>query len=96
MVTTPSIAAGTERQIREMLMSIVHSLVDHPDEAEIVLLNHPDGSTFRVHVHPADMARLIGNQGKTVNALRCIVGASGRKLGRHMTLDIIEEAGRLQ
>ena len=96
MASTSNITAEGEREIREMLLLVVRSLVDHPDQTEIILLSHSGGSIFCVHVHPGDVGKLIGNCGQTASALRCIVGASGRKLGRCLTLDIVQGASRLQ
>jgi len=96
MVSTSNITVEGERKIREMLLFVLRSLVNHSDVVEIVLLSHPEGSIFCVHAHPGDVSKLIGNGGKTARALRCIVGASGRKLGRRLTLDILQGAARLQ
>jgi predicted RNA-binding protein YlqC (UPF0109 family) len=75
-----------------MLLYVVRSLVNHPDDAEIILLSHPGGSIFCVHVDPGDVGKLMGNYGQTASALRCIAGASGRKAGRHPSLDIVQGA----
>jgi hypothetical protein len=96
MATTPSTAAGDEGEIREMLLYIVKALVDYPDDVEIVLLSNPGESIFRISVHPGDVAELIGNGGRMERALCCIVLASGRKLGRRLTIDIVQGASRLQ
>jgi len=61
-----------------MLLLIVRALVDHPVEAEILLLSHAKGSIFYSHAHPRDVTRLIGNCGQNVSALRCIVGSQWR------------------
>jgi predicted RNA-binding protein YlqC (UPF0109 family) len=95
MITTSNIPAEGDREIREMLLSVLRSLVNHPDVVEIVLLTYPEGSIFCIHAHPGDVSKLIGNGGKTARALQCIVGASGRKLGRRLTLDIVPGAARL-
>jgi len=79
-----------------MLLFVVRSLVDHPDQTEILLLPHQGGSTFSVHVHPEDLGKLIGNCGQTARALQIIVGASGTKLGQCFRLDIVQETSRLQ
>ena len=95
-VPTSGIVGRGDREIREMLLYTVRSLVNHPDDVEIVLVSNPEGSIFRIHTHPEDMSELIGRGGQTVRALRTIVGASGMKLGRRLTLDIVQESSRLQ
>ncbi len=96
MVTTPNNDAGAEREVREMLLYIVRALVDHPDEAGIILLSRPGDFIFCVHVHPDDVGRLIGNYGQSVSPLRCIVGITRRKLDQRFNRDIVQEASRLQ
>jgi predicted RNA-binding protein YlqC (UPF0109 family) len=79
-----------------MLLSIVRALVDHPRDAEVLLVSSPECSMFRVYAHREDVERLIGRGGHTARALQIIVSASGRKLGRRLTLDIVQEASRPQ
>jgi predicted RNA-binding protein YlqC (UPF0109 family) len=95
-MTTLNAAAGASQEIREMLLFVVRCLVDHPDQVQVVLLSGPDSSIFWIHAHPADVAKLMGNGSRIAKALQCIVGASGRKLGLRLTLDIVQEASRLQ
>jgi predicted RNA-binding protein YlqC (UPF0109 family) len=74
-----------------MLLYAVGSLVDHPDDAEIILLSHSGVSIFYIHIHPADVAKPIENGGQTTRALPCIVGAVERKLSQSPTLDIVQK-----
>jgi predicted RNA-binding protein YlqC (UPF0109 family) len=94
--TTSSSVDGGEGKVREMLLYTVRSLVNHPDEVEVILVSYPEGALFRIHTHPEDLSELIGNGGQTGRALQTILGASGMKLGRRMTLDIVQHEGRPQ
>jgi predicted RNA-binding protein YlqC (UPF0109 family) len=94
MASTSNITAEGEREIREMLLFVVRSLVDHPDQTEIVLVSDPEGSIFCIHTHPRDVANLTGNGGQIERALSCIIVGSGRKIGRRLTIDIVHEASR--
>ena len=85
-----------EREIREMLLYTVRSLVDYPDDVEIVLIFDPEGCRFCIHTRPEDLSELIGRGGQTARALRTIVGASGMKLGRGLTLDIVQKSSHPQ
>ena len=94
--TRSDFPVGGESRIREMLLFVILCLVEHPDHVEVVLSSHPEGSTFCIHAHPADVAKLTENGGRTARALECILGASGRKLGRRLTLNIVQGTYRLQ
>jgi predicted RNA-binding protein YlqC (UPF0109 family) len=65
-----------------MLLYPVHSLVDHPDDVEIVLISDSESATFCIQAHPEDLCEPIGRAGQTARALQTIVSAGGMKLGR--------------
>ena len=77
-----------------MLLFVVRSLVDHPDQTEIILISDAEGSIFCIHTHPHDVAKLTGNGGQIERALSCIVVGSGMKIGRRLTIDIVKESSR--
>jgi uncharacterized protein len=79
-----------------MLLHTVRSLVNYPDDVEIVIVSDPENSVFCIETHPADLNELIGAGGQTARALKTILAASGMKLGRRMTLDIVQKGRRPQ
>ena len=83
-----------EVEVHEMLVTVVRSLVDRPDEVEITPLPGDASLTFRVQAHPADMGKLIGVNGRTARALRIILGANAARLKRNLSLDIVQTDGQ--
>jgi predicted RNA-binding protein YlqC (UPF0109 family) len=79
---------GRDLEIYKMLLFMVRSLVDRPDDVEIDSVPNQDGSMLWIRTHPMDVARLIGKNGQTARALQIIVGASAMKLGRRFNMDI--------
>lgn len=77
-----------------MLLTVVRSLVDRPDDVEITPLPNETSVTFRVKVHPSDMGKLIGVNGRTARALRVILGANAARLKRNLSLDIVQNEDR--
>ena len=71
----------TKSAIREMLAGIVRSLVDRPNDATIELVEDEGSTTLRVLPHSSDVGRLVGENGRTVHALRVVVNASAAKHG---------------
>lgn len=81
-----------EGDVSEMLLTIVRSLVDKPEQVEIVPVLHDTSTTFRIWVDPTDVGKVIGMNGRTARALRTIVGANASKMRRTFSLDILERA----
>lgn len=81
---------GFVDDVYEMLLRVVQSLVDKPEEVRIQLV--PDGAstTFRVFADSADVGKLIGASGRTARALRVILCANAARLKLDLRLDIVE------
>ncbi len=81
-----------ENDVSEMLLAIVRSLVDKPEQVEIVPVLSEASTTFRIWVDPTDVGKVIGMNGRTARALRTIVSANASKMRRSFSLDILERA----
>jgi uncharacterized protein len=77
-----------EVEVFEMLSAVIRSLVDRPDDVEIVAVHGVEAVTFRVRAHASDMGKLIGMNGRTARALRIILGANAARLKRSFSLDL--------
>ncbi len=77
-----------DREVYEVLLAVVRSLVDRPEDVEIKPVAGDGSLTFQVQAHPTDMGKLIGANGRTARALRVIVGANAARLRRSFSLDI--------
>jgi uncharacterized protein len=44
---------------------------------------------FELRVHPSDVGKVIGSQGRTAESIRIILRAAGMKLRKHITLEIL-------
>ncbi len=93
---TASSGGRGDREAREMLLHTVRSLVNYPGDIGIVIVSEPDNSVFCIETHTEDLNELIGAGGQTARALQTILAASGMKLGRRMTLDIVQKERRPQ
>jgi predicted RNA-binding protein YlqC (UPF0109 family) len=67
--------------LRELLTAIVRSLVDRPEDVAIEVLEGENHSTLQIRSHPADLRRLVGEHGRTADAIRVVVNASAVKRG---------------
>jgi predicted RNA-binding protein YlqC (UPF0109 family) len=77
--------------MKELVELIARALVDHPDEVKVATIEGPQATVVELRVHPEDLGKVIGRQGRTAKAMRTLLGASGVKLHKRFTLEILEE-----
>ena len=73
--------------IDEALEHLVKGIVDNPEEVLISEKEGRRGTTLEVRVHPEDIGKVIGRNGRTAKALRTVVSAIA---GRTVRVDLID------
>jgi predicted RNA-binding protein YlqC (UPF0109 family) len=48
-------------------------------------------TVLELRVHPEDLGKVIGRQGRTAKAVRTLLGAAGMKVKKRYTLEILED-----
>jgi predicted RNA-binding protein YlqC (UPF0109 family) len=76
--------------MRELLEFLVRSLVDDPQAVKIDEVDGAAGATLRIHVAQGDVGKVIGRQGRTVKAIRAVLGIVERRLGKRVQVEIAE------
>ena len=76
--------------MKELVEAIAKALVDIPDEIQVRAIEGEKTIVLELRVHPSDLGKVIGRQGRTAQSIRTILGAAGMKLGKRVTLEIIE------
>ncbi|WMM26723.1 KH domain-containing protein [Tissierella sp. MB52-C2] len=74
----------------ELVEFIAKSLVDNPDD---VVVNEIEGSQsviIELKVHPEDMGKVIGKQGRIAKAIRTVVKAAAIKDNKRVVVEIIQ------
>lgn len=69
------------------LEHLVRGIVEHPDDVRVDLLNSRRGRRLEVRVHPDDLGKVIGRNGRTAKALRLVMNAIG---GRGVRVDVVD------
>lgn len=77
--------------MKYFLEYVVSALVDHVQDVDIQQVDNDRASIFYVHLHPDDIGKVIGKNGRTIGALRNILN-SASKDHRRIQIEIIEEA----
>ena len=70
------------------LEHLVKGIVDNPDDAKVTARSTSRGELLEVHVHPDDLGRVIGRNGRTAKALRTIVNALAD--GKKIRVDVVD------
>ena len=75
---------------------LVKVLADHPDEVSVTAELSVDSKTQQdkvevtLTVHPDDIGRIIGKQGRTINAIRTLAGLLAAKHELRATVELLE------
>jgi len=77
--------------VKELIELIAKSLVDNPGKVQVSQLDGEQSSILELKVAPEDMGKVIGKQGRNVQAIRVILGAAGMKLKKRFILELIEK-----
>jgi predicted RNA-binding protein YlqC (UPF0109 family) len=76
--------------MKELVEAIAKALVDYPDDVQVRAVDGEQVTVLELKVHPNDLGKVIGRQGRTAKSIRTILGAAGMKLKKRFTLEILE------
>ncbi len=76
--------------MKDLVEAIARALVDRPDEVQVRTVDGEQVTVLELRVHPDDLGKVIGRQGRTAKAIRTLLGAAGMKLHKRLTLEILE------
>jgi len=77
--------------VKQLVELIAKSLVDNLEKVHVSQIDGEQSSIIELKVAPEDVGKVIGKQGRSVQAIRIILGAAGMKLKRRFNLEIIEK-----
>jgi predicted RNA-binding protein YlqC (UPF0109 family) len=73
--------------LEEALEHLVRGIVDHPDDVRVDMIDNRRGQRLEIRVHPDDLGRVIGRNGRTAKALRQVINSVG---GRPIRVDVVD------
>ncbi len=76
--------------MKELVEAIAKALVDHPEQVQVRAVEGEQVTVLELRVHPEDLGKVIGRQGRTAKSMRTILGAAGMKIRKRLTLEILE------
>ncbi|WP_276871217.1 KH domain-containing protein [Lactococcus taiwanensis] len=62
-----------QKDVKELVMTIVKPLVTEPDEVSLELIEGEAFMEYHLRVADGDIGRIIGRQGRIIQAIRTVV-----------------------
>ncbi|MDO7905861.1 KH domain-containing protein [Paenibacillus sp. JX-17] len=75
--------------MEELVVVIAKALVDHPEDVAVNTVEKDRLIVYELTVHPDDVGKVIGKQGRIAKALRTVVTSAAVKIDKRVTVDII-------
>jgi predicted RNA-binding protein YlqC (UPF0109 family) len=73
--------------LEEALEHLVRGIVDHPEDVRVDMIDNRRGQRLEIRVHPDDLGRVIGRNGRTAKALRQVIAGVG---GKGIRVDVVD------
>ncbi len=74
--------------MKELIEYIAKAIADDPDSVVVTETEEEDRILIRLEVAPEDKGKIIGRQGRVVQAMRTLLRVSAVKKGTRATLEI--------
>lgn len=75
--------------MKVLIESIVSRLVDHPTDIVVKEIEEDTKVVYHLSVHPEDVGKVIGKNGRIAKAIRTVVYASKSDQNKRIYLDIM-------
>ena len=77
--------------MEQLIIYLTRALVDQPDQVSLRASEVDGARLYELKVAPEDVGKVIGRDGRTVGALRTLVGAAAQKQGQKVRLEIQDD-----
>ncbi|GIM47561.1 UPF0109 protein [Collibacillus ludicampi] len=75
--------------MKELVEIIARELVDHPENVRVREVIQDMNVVYELSVHPSDMGKVIGKQGRIAKAMRTVVSAAAMQQNKRATIEIV-------
>ena len=76
--------------MKELLLYIARSLVQHPVQVTVTEVENGDELTLELRVAPEDMGKVIGRQGRIAKEIRTLIRSYAQRTGQKVSVDIVD------
>ncbi len=74
--------------MKELVTSIIQQLVDYPDKMQVNEQTVGNRTEIQIRVDKADRGKIIGKQGRVINAVRTLVNVAASKKNARVSIEI--------
>ena len=74
--------------VRDVIETIARALADSPQKVSVDETAHGGTTLIEVSAAAPDVGKMIGRQGRTIQAMRTIATLTGERIGKKVTLEI--------
>jgi uncharacterized protein len=82
--------------VEQLIIYLARALVDQPDQVSLRASDVEGARLYELKVAPEDVGKVIGRDGRTVGALRTLLGAAAQKQGQKVRLEIQDDRRQQQ
>lgn len=75
--------------MKDLVEYIAKSLVDDPSQVKVSEVAGQGSLVLELQVAPEDMGRVIGKNGRVINAIRTLLRAGAARQGKRVTLEVL-------
>ncbi|HUE75298.1 MAG TPA: KH domain-containing protein [Chloroflexota bacterium] len=83
---------GARVSTKDFVEKMISVLVEHPEDVEVATVEGDRSILVEARVPSAEAGRVIGRDGRVINALRTLVGALAARDGKRAVLDVSERS----
>ena len=76
--------------MKELLTYIAQNLVEHPDEVTVTEIAGVGETVLELRVHPDDMGKVIGRQGRIAKEIRALMRSVAQRQGKRINVEIMD------
>jgi uncharacterized protein len=72
------------------VLKVLTDLVDHPEAIKLTALAGDKTVIFELRCHQDDVGKVIGKNGKTISAVRTLLGMLAARQGQRAMIEVVE------
>ena len=76
--------------VRDAIETVAKALADTPQRVSVTETQHQGTTLIEVSVAAPDVGKVIGRQGRTIQAMRTIAAIAGERQGQKVSLEVLD------
>ena len=76
--------------MKELLTYIAQNLVEHPEAVNVTETSGAGETILELRVHPDDMGKVIGRQGRIAKEIRALMRSVAQRQGKRVNVEIMD------